>query len=210
MTDSAIPRTITAILLAAGESARMTQAKQLLPWHGRPLLQYQIEQLQALPEVAEIVVVLGQDAEGLRPLVPEGAGPPTVTVTVNVAYREGKSTSIQAGLRALSGLGEAILILAVDQPRPTSILRALVLAHLTNGPPWRITVPAYEGRRGHPPVFAASLVQELLATSEEREGLREVMLHHRGEVLDVPMDTPLVLTNLNTEDDYQKALALAS
>jgi CTP:molybdopterin cytidylyltransferase MocA len=48
----------------------------------------------------------------------------------------------------------------------------------------------------------------LLAVTEEREGLREVVSRHREELLSVTTDTPLTLTNLNTQDDYEAALKL--
>ncbi len=86
---------IAALLLAAGESRRMGTAKALLSWKGVSLLRYQIEQLMQAG-VSEVIVVMGHEAERLLPLA-EGA--PGVTVVVNQDYRQGRTTSIKAGLQ---------------------------------------------------------------------------------------------------------------
>lgn len=54
-----------AILLAAGLSSRMGQLKALLPWKGRTLIQYQIEQMKQA-KINEIVIVLGYQAERVQ------------------------------------------------------------------------------------------------------------------------------------------------
>lgn len=183
----------------------MGSPKPLLEWHGQKLLEYQMEQLLAMPEVAEVVVVLGHMADDMRPLVKVRRTAPKVSAIINPDYRQGKSTSIRAGLSALTGKPAAIMIIAVDQPRPSGVLRELVRAHLLRQA--LISVPFHGGRRGHPPVFSAALLPELLAVSEEQEGLREVLRRHGDAVQEVPMDSPLVLTDLNTDEDYRRALA---
>ena len=54
----------TALLLAAGESARMGTPKALLEWGGRPLLGHQLAVLQK-SRVDECIVVLGREAARL-------------------------------------------------------------------------------------------------------------------------------------------------
>ena len=48
-----------AIILAAGESRRMGQPKQLLPFGGKTMLECVIDAFRT-PHVAEIIVVLGR------------------------------------------------------------------------------------------------------------------------------------------------------
>jgi len=217
-----------AILLAAGESSRMGTLKALLPWGEATLLEYQAAQLRA-SRCSEVVVVLGHEAgrlravlglerEGPNPLAPlapsghlrpagvGGTGCGALTAVHNPDYRLGKTTSIRAGVAALSPETTAALVLAVDQPRPAWLLNRLVAEQERTGAP--IVVPAHAGRRGHPPVFAASLFPELLALSEERQGLREVMSRHAAEVHVVEVDTPLVHVDLNRPEDCEAARAL--
>ncbi len=205
MTTPASTPSVAAVLLAAGESTRMQEMKALLPWtSGRSLLAHQA---RALTEAGydPLVVVLGHLAERLRE---ELRGAPHARVVENPRYREGRTTSIVAGLRALPPDVGGVLIVSVDQPRSDALLASLRGAWLAKRP--SIATPSLDGRAGHPPLFAVRLLPELLAVTEEREGLREVVARHREDRLLVPTDDPLTLTNLNTRDDYEAALRAAA
>jgi len=191
------------VLLAAGESTRMGELKALLPWEGRTLLEYQVAQLLQAP-LAEVAVVLGHRAPELRSFLPRHE--PRLRTVYNRRYRRGKSTSVIAGLEALTPGWQAVLVLGVDQPRPAWVLERLLDAQREAGV--LLTVASHQGQRGHPVVFAAALGAELLAITEERQGLREVVQRHAGEINQVEFQTPLVLVNLNTRQDYARARGL--
>ncbi|MBI4298305.1 MAG: nucleotidyltransferase family protein [Chloroflexi bacterium] len=192
---------ITAILIAAGESTRMGRPKPLLPWQGKTLLEYQIASLLDC-DVQEIVVVLGHEASQVVPYV-RGPG---IKSVINPRYREGKATSIKAGLRSIARSAEAILLLAVDQPRPREILENLVQEHQRTGS--LITAPQYQGHGGHPIIFSAALKPELERISEETQGVRQVMDNHKGEVNWVNFDTPIVRLDINDPQSYDEAKRL--
>jgi molybdenum cofactor cytidylyltransferase len=192
-----------ALLLAAGESTRMGRPKALLPWAGTTLIEYQVRELLAAR--CEVVVVLGHAAEEIRPHVPDEA-----RVVVNEAYREGRASSLRAGAAALPDDADTIVVLSVDQPRPREVIKSLIAAHpagdaYKTGPV--ITRPVFEGQHGHPLVLSGALLPELRAASEGAEGLRGVVSAHRDAVREVAVDSPVVLLDLNTEADYQRALA---
>lgn len=190
--------TIAAILLAAGESARMGQPKPLLPWGPGTLIQYQLGELRA-SRVDHIIVVLGHRAEEVQPHIADAA----VQVVVNPHYKHGRATSLKAGVAHLPPEAEAVLVLNVDQPRPRQLLDALVDAHLAQG--HLITVPSYQGRRGHPPLLSGALIPELREVSDERQGLREVMRRHAAQVRELAWEDEVVLLDLNTPEEYQQA-----
>ncbi|MFH1652204.1 MAG: nucleotidyltransferase family protein [Chloroflexota bacterium] len=191
-----------AVLLAAGSSARMGTAKFRLPWQGKTLLEYQIGALKKAG-VTRIILVLGYEAEAARALV---ATDPAVEIVLNPRYREGKTTSIKAGLQALDPAPRNIIVLGVDQPRTAATLRTILESHEKAGAP--VTVPVCEGKTGHPPVFSASLLPELMTISEEKMGLREIVHRFRHETEKVAFSSPEVLLNLNTPRDYEQALRL--
>jgi molybdenum cofactor cytidylyltransferase len=196
---------IAAVLLAAGESTRMAEMKALLPWtSGQPLLAYQADAIDSAG-YRPIVVVLGHMASRLRE---ELCDYPNAEVVENTRYQQGRSTSIVEGLRVLPHDIDGILILSVDQPRSTNLLMTLKEAWSESLPP--VAVPSLQGRAGHPPLFSADLRPELSSIVEEREGLREITARYRDQRLLVPVDDPLTLTNLNTRDQYDAALQLAS
>ena len=178
----------------------MGTAKPLLEWGGYTLIEYQLTQLKG-PPVDRLVVVLGHHADEVRPYV-QRAGAQAV---VNELYAEGRASSLRVGAAALGNDTEAVLVLNVDQPRPHAVIERLVQEHRRLG--GLITVPTYEGRRGHPPLFAGSLLPELREAGEETQGLREVMRRHEGEVSEVPFDTPVVLLDINQPQEYQRARA---
>jgi molybdenum cofactor cytidylyltransferase len=194
---------VAAVLLAAGESTRMGTIKALLPWQrGLSILASQVQALRD-SDYSPIIVVLGHEAARLRREVPMVSG---VTVVENFRYAKGRATSVVRGVQEVPPNVEGVLIASVDQPRPADMLSTLRQAFLRERP--AIALPAYEGRTGHPPLFAGTLLPELLAVTEERDGLREVVSRHREELLLVTTDTSLALANLNTQEDYKAALRL--
>ena len=189
---------VASILLAAGLSTRMGRPKPLLPWDGRTLVEYQVAQLRAAG-AAEVIVVTGHEAAA----VAEALQGSNARLVHNPSYAAGRAGSVRAGALAAPD-GMDVLVLNVDQPRPASVTRALLDAH--RAAPGRITVPVYQGRRGHPVIFAASLLPELRRVSDEREGLRDVMRAHARAIHEVPIADPRVLLDVNTPEAHQEAL----
>ena len=189
---------ISAILTAAGESTRMGRPKPLLPWLGATLVERQAEALVDAG-ASHVVVVLGHEADAVAPYVVR----PNACYVINPDYLSGKATSVKAGLKAVPEDADAILLLAVDQPRPSEIISKVIRAHVEANA--LITSPRFEGRGGHPLIFAASLRPELEAISEDREGIREVFKAHRDQVLELIIEDPVIRMDLNTPEDYERA-----
>lgn len=192
---------VIAILLAAGESRRMGQLKALLPWQGTSLLKHQVASLRA-GGVDRVVVVLGHRSDELKA---ELAGIEGVAWQLNPDYLQGKTTSIKAGLSTLgSEQLDALLILNVDQPRNADVIRSLLKEHLSQGS--LITIPTHNGKGGHPIILSLSLMDELREIDEETYGIKAVVQRHLDATRRVEMDTPEVLWDLNTPEEYQRVL----
>ena len=80
---------VWAILLAAGESSRMGQLKALLPWRHTSLIEHQLRSLLDAG-VEQVVVVIGHDAERLKPIIEAVDG---ATWALNNDYLQGKTTA---------------------------------------------------------------------------------------------------------------------
>jgi molybdenum cofactor cytidylyltransferase len=68
-----------------------------------------------------------------------------------------------------------------------------------------IVLPNYEGRRGHPVIFSASLYDELLRAPLET-GARAVVWAHRAEVEEVRTNEEGCVLNLNDPETLNKAI----
>lgn len=191
--------TVSALLLAAGESTRMGRLKQLLEWDGEPLVAWQADQLRE-GGAERVVVVLGHAADEIRGSVPDFA-----QVVVNASYKQGRATSLKRGAEALADDTEAVVILSVDQPRPAWLTRRLI-ERWRDGRP-KIVSPRFATGFGHPILVDGSLVRELREVSEETLGLRAVIDRHVGEAVEVAIENEAVDVDVNTPSDYEAALA---
>ncbi len=192
---------VGAILLAAGESSRMGQLKALLPWRNTTLLEHQLRSLLD-GGVQRVVVVVGHDADRLKPIIEAVEG---ASWTLNNDYLQGKTTSLKAGVAALAGQPISdVLLLNVDQPRNADTVRRLLERHQASS--FRITIPTHGGKGGHPILIAAELFPELAEIEEESQGLKAVVRRHAEATERYELDDPSVLLDLNTPEQYQKAL----
>lgn len=189
---------ITAILLAAGESRRMRTPKPLLDWGGETLIEYQVHQLRR-GGCDEVIAVLGHAARRIRPIA-ERAG---ATAVVNTEYAQGRASSLRTGAFAIPAGASEIVVLNIDQPRPANIIRRLLESHLSTGA--LITLPTYEGKRGHPAFLRGSLGPELKRVDESTKGLREIIHRRAKDVSELAFDTDIVLLDINTPEDYDAA-----
>ena len=193
--------TVAAILLAAGASERMGRPKALLPWvGGLTLVEYQVEQL-LVAGVEAIEVVLGSDADEIIPLI---AGD-NVEPIVNRRWREGRAGSVRTGATAVPRGTDTALVVNVDQPRPANVYRRLIDAHRDRAA--AISRPTHGDAHGHPIVLGEAALAEARNVTDEKMGLRAVVERHRHELLEVPFDDPVVLLDLNTPEEYERALA---
>lgn len=192
---------VCALLLAAGESARMGRPKALLPWRGGTVVEFQVEQLLA-GGMERVVLVLGHEAETVRRVAFPLA---RTTIVLNRDYATGKTSSVRAGLGAMPNDADAVLVLAVDQPRPAGLIRRLRQAHETSDA--LITVPSFGGRRGHPTIFSRELFPEMRKVREETQGLRAVRHRHRERTQVIETATRVPLIDINTPEEYEDALA---
>lgn len=184
------------VILAAGPSSRMGTPKQLLPVGGRPLVVRAIE--AALASTAwPVVVVLGANAEKIRPLL---ARLP-VLVTENAAWSEGMAASVRAGidtLRQFSRGLDAVVVAPCDQPAfSADIIAQLVAAQQATGR--GIVASRYHGRQGAPALFLREHFAALGALTGE-EGARRLLNDDPSRVAAV--DLPALGIDLDTPADY--------
>jgi molybdenum cofactor cytidylyltransferase len=186
---------ISAILLAAGESNRMGQPKQLMPFGQSTIVERTIDYLLN-SAVSETIVVLGYKGEEIRKTI---ARKP-IKIAINPDYQQGMSTSIIAGLKQVDKRARAVLIALGDQPFVNSqTITSLVEAFIANNR--GILIPVYQGRRGNPVIFAIKYKGELLNLKGDVGG-REIIKLHPDDVLEVAVNCEGVLLDIDTMENY--------
>lgn len=182
------------IVLAAGRSERMGTAKPLLTLGEYTFLQHILLHPILQEHASQIVTVIGHYQDELLPFIPAG-----VTVAKNENYDQGRTGSVQCGLRALGTDIQGAMIWPVDCPIiPSGVLEALLQA-------WEgrehICIPSFKMKRGHPPIIGAAFFDEILQMPLDHP-LRNLYANHEKEIQHIVTNTPLILHNVNTQEDY--------
>ena len=189
---------ISAIILAAGESKRMGQPKMLMPWGKSTVLQTVISTFQAAG-VDDILVVTGGSRREVEALIGK-----SVQTIFNEKYAQGEMlSSVQAGLAVKKMEARAALIGLGDQPqiRAGSVQSILQEYARTNAP---LIVPSYQMHRGHPWLVARELWKEILEMKSP-DSPRDFLNRHAHEIHYVELNTPTILQDLDTPEDYLKS-----
>jgi len=190
---------ISAILLAAGESKRMGEPKQLLPFGRSTVVEQAVDSLLN-SAVDEVIVVAGYKAEEVIKTI--GARP--VKLVTNPDYRQGMSTSIIAGLKLVDSRTQAVVLAFGDQPLVTSqTINRLIDEFCSHDK--GIAIPTYRGRRGHPTIFAIKYKEKLLAVKGDIGG-RQIVNGHPDDILEVAVDSEGIIIDIDTKGDYQSHL----
>lgn len=193
--------TVPAVILAAGSGRRMGKGpKALLDLGGRTFLAHVVacareggcDPVVAVipPGVPELDALAGQLADH--------------TVT-NPHPERGMFASVQLGVEtAFHAAPDAAgcLIFPVDHPRvqPATVQALLDKLEPGRGPDW--VRPVHQGRGGHPVLLSAQAAQAL-APCDPATPLRGALRSLGYEPVDIPIEDPGILANLNTSSDLE-------
>ncbi len=189
-----------AIVPAAGLGKRMGGAKLLLPWQGKTIIEHVIGAWRA-SRVEHVIAVCRPDDRPLQEVcqraqatvvIPELA-PPEMKDSVRVALQ-------YATQQWRMGADDAWLLAPADMPHlAPEIVNQLLAAHPRY--PAAIVVPTLAGKRGHPVLFPWQLAREIDQLSAH-EGVNRLLKRH--PVIELPVEEPGILTDLDTPADYER------
>ena len=188
----------SAIVLAAGRSARMGEVnKLLLPWQGRPLVA-QVAAHACASTAGEVIAVTGFQHRAVAAAL---AHLP-VRAVFNELFVKGLTSSIQTGLRAAAPGARGYMLCLADQPLVSSSgMDALIgaftraLRHDT-----RAIVRAHGGNQpGHPVVFSSAYRSAMLAHADPA-GCQGLLHRHRAHVVKVQVAYSTL--DIDTASDY--------
>jgi molybdenum cofactor cytidylyltransferase len=214
----AVHEPIAGIILAAGESRRFGEAKQVLDWKGQPFVRV-VAKTALEAGLSPVIVVTGANAEKVEAAL----GGLDVVIVRNEEWKSGQGSSIKKGILALSPpslpqiqhgnsgfqskvsnvvFGGGVFLLA-DQPQVTpSIIRALMEKHAEGVYP--VVAPMVTDRRANPVLFDSSTFPDLL-TLEGDVGGRAIFHKYRVEYL--PWHDESLLLDVDTPEQYQRLIS---
>ena len=159
---------LEAIVLAAGASSRFSGGKLLAPWGDGVLLDGALATAFAAP-VRFVSVVWGADQRVLaaaQAFATRAGEPDRLRLVHAEHHNDGMAASLKAGVASLAPDSVGGFVFLGDMPRIAPTIAAR-LADALDGAALA-AAPVFEGRRGHPVLFSASLFPALLALSGDR------------------------------------------
>jgi molybdenum cofactor cytidylyltransferase len=191
---------VPGIVLAAGASSRMGRSKGLLPC-GDSGLTFVASVLLALREggVDDAIVVGRAGDEALRLEVETHGG----RFVENPRPDDGQLSSLLAGLNVADRPGvRGVIVTPVDVPKIASRTVAALLDAF-NTAPAPVVRAVHRGRHGHPVIFSRTVFGDL-RRADPSVGARAVVHAHASAVIDVEVDNPAVLVDVDTPEDYER------
>lgn len=187
------------LILAAGNSSRLGQPKQLLEFNGNTLLNHTLE--QALKVSSSTIVVTGS-----KKIEIEKELHPSITC-YNPNWEKGMGSSLNFGLQQLLSTFPDInncIISVCDQP----FINASIFFQLIEKQKFTdrgIVASAYSDTLGIPVLFTKKYFGELVKLSGN-EGAKKLLLEFKDDVAEINFEEGA--TDIDTIADYEQLIKL--
>jgi molybdenum cofactor cytidylyltransferase len=187
---------IGAVILAAGDSKRLGQPKQLLIFRDRTFIETVIETAIAA-KLAPIIVIVGYEAKMIQKKINKYGD--NLVMVMNNNWREGQSSSLRVAIPHIINSSHTIFFL-IDQPQ-------ICLAHIeklikTSVDSSKLIIATYVGDRRANPVSFSKVLYNELSTIQGDQGGR--FLFTKYEVEKLQWDDERILIDVDTLEDYER------
>lgn len=197
-----MPNTVL-LILAAGSSSRLGQAKQLLPVSAEQTLLQRLIREAEKSAVDEIVVVLGHAYDQMKTSLQSF---PQIHLVINESWSQGMGSSIKAGLQFIEEHmtdWDGVIISVCDQPHLKAEHFSLLMEEgLKHHQP--VASQYDKDSYGVPVFFPKSWSKRLLELPDDR-GAHFLLKKHKDEIRSLPF--PEGLVDIDTPDDWRNWLA---
>ncbi|MDA1090164.1 MAG: molybdopterin-binding/glycosyltransferase family 2 protein [Proteobacteria bacterium] len=193
----AIPRGgVSALVLAGGASKRMGKTNKLLVEVDGTALVRQVAAIAFESDAAEVIVVTGHEAD----LVREALSVFDVRFVHNPYYQEGLSTSLRAGIGAVSEEISGAVVLLGDMPRVTAGIVNALIKQFHADQDGTICQPTFDGRPGNPVLWPREYFPEMLDIWGD-SGARQLIERYADRVSKVEVGDAGIHFDIDTPDD---------
>lgn len=189
-------KSIGIIVLAAGESKRMHEPKQLLQFEGKSLLRRAVETALAT-NCAPVAVVLGANYEKTKTEIEDL----NAAICFNPDFQKGLSSSLKKGLEKLLETApeiDAFLVSLADQPLVAkNHLQKFIEKYRQTGKP--VIAAKYHETVGVPAFFAKEIFSEFKEISGDK-GAKAIIEKYRDELETIEL--PEAALDIDTKEDF--------
>ncbi len=186
---------IAALVLAAGRSSRMGGSNKLLAEvGGQPLVARTVEAVLA-SQAKPVVVVTGHQADAVSAAL---VGRP-LTLVHNPDYADGLSASLKAGLAALPGDVDGVVVCLGDMPRVSPAVIDRLVAAYNPAEGRAVCIPTVQGKRGNPVLWDRGFFAEMMKLTGDA-GAKSLLARHADQVVEVPVDEGGILYDVDTPE----------
>lgn len=195
---------ISAVILAAGMSARMGQPKQLLLLKGKPLLAHVIQAALSV-DFSEIITVIGCQASKIQKEILYDNS--RCRWAINEEYATGQSSSLKTGISKVGEQNAGVMIFLGDLPFISNETIHLIyqtganMLHETTES--FIIQPEYEGKPGHP-VFFGHLDRDIIGHLQGDKGLKAI-IDRISTYKRMTVNDKGIIFDIDTPEIYKKA-----
>lgn len=184
------------IILAAGNSSRLGEPKQLLRYNSKSLIWHVAE--EAVTAIGNpVIIVTGSNHE----LIFNEINTLPVQLVYNENWQQGMAFSISTGLNALLKTYfsmSGVIIAVSDQPFVTATLFSDLIKIVENTSKG-IAASSYDNTLGTPVLFQKQYFEHLL-NLKGSEGAKKLLKLFKEDVAKVPF--PLGRIDIDTKEDY--------
>jgi len=187
---------LAAIILAAGKSTRMgDKNKLLLPFGDNTILGAVVSEV-VKTDIDQIFIVTGNEESRVRDAIAHD-----VKFIHNPDFADGLSTSIKAGVGALSDEVGGVMILLGDMPFVSHEDLNALIDVFDKG---KIIVPTHDGEIGNPLIFAAEFFDEFKSLDGDK-GARKLLVKHPDKITHVEISSAGIFTDVDNLQAYEQA-----
>lgn len=188
------------IILAAGESSRMKQSKQLLAFKDKTLLRHAADEAQK--SKIPVVIVLGANEEKIKQLLVNVSA----EIVFNERWKDGLSSSIRAGLKKALENNidiENCILCVCDQPYiSANLFQQLLDKKKASGK--KIITCTYVGTLGTPVLFDKKYFKVLMDLQGD-EGAKKLLSLYSDDVAFISFEKGGI--DIDTKTDYDALLS---
>ncbi len=190
---------VACLLLCAGQGQRMRSSPKLLLPFGDDLVITKVVREIHASSFDELIAVTGFAQEKMESVL----GPLGVRTVFNPLYEAGMHASIRTGLLALRQTGGFVAICLGDLPLLNKNHYQKLIETARRNPDAKIIAPTYGEKQGNPVLISLALKSEILAHPDDDYGCSYLLKKYPDFILKVDMQDDSILTDIDTQEDYQ-------